>query len=298
MILPTLKQLEYLTALAGAGHFGRAAAVANVTQSTLSAGIAELERLLGVQLVERGARSIRFTPAGEAVLARAHRVLREAEELTAAAKASAKPLSGPLRLGVIPTIAPFLLPRVLPKLRAAYPDLKLYLREETSAAACQALTRGQLDAVLLALPYACGGVDVEPLFDDAFQVAFSEGALDGPPPFVRPDDLAPESLLLLEDGHCLRDQALAACGRPELRADASIVGTSLHTLIQMVDGGLGLTLVPQMAIDAGVLAGTRVQVRPLAAKNAKRVIALIWRSSSPRAAEFRMLAQVLRDVGR
>lgn len=297
MILPTLKQLEYLTALHEIGHFGRAAARMNVTQSTLSAGIAELERLLDVMLVERGPRAIRFTPAGEAVVARAHRVLREAEELAAVAKATAKPLSGPLRLGVIPTIAPFLLPKALPRLRAEYPDLKLYLREETSAAACAALARGALDAVLLALPYPCGDVEQALLFEDPFYVAFAEGALDGVAGgAVPPDALPPESLLLLEDGHCLRDQALAACGRPELKADAAVLGTSLHTLVQMVDNRLGMTLVPKMALDAGVLTGTAVLARPLAAANAKRDVALIWRASSPRGPEFRMLADALRGL--
>lgn len=298
MILPTIKQLEYLAALQRHGHFGRAAEAQNVTQSTLSAGIAELERLIGATLVERSSRTLRFTPAGEAVAIRANRVLREAEELAATARAASAPLTGPLRLGVIPTIAPFLLPRALPGLRAAHPELKLYLREETSAAACAALARGQLDAVLLALPFPCGEVETEILFDDPFSVAFAEGSMDGPPPSVRPDALVPESLLLLEDGHCLRDQALAACGRPELRADATVLGTSLHTLVQMVANRLGMTLVPQMALDAGVLSGTDVIARPLDAPGAYRTIALIWRLSSPRGEEFRMLAAALKAVGR
>jgi LysR family hydrogen peroxide-inducible transcriptional activator len=293
MILPTLKQLEYLVALAEARHFGRAAVTMHVTQSTLSAGIAELERLLGVTLVERGRRIV-LTPVGERMAARARRVLGEAEGLVETARADGQPLVGALRLGVIPTIAPYLLPRVLPGVRAAYPELKLYLREEMSAPLCDALARGALDAVLLALPWACGDVATAELFDDPFYVAFAEGELDGPPPAVAPDALMPDRLLLLEGGHCLRGQALAACGQPELRADPSVLGTSLGTLVQMVDNRLGLTLLPRMALDAGILAGTRVLARPLAAPNPSRRIALVWRASSPRGHEFTLLADMLR----
>ena len=294
MIMPTLKQLEYLVALADARHFGRAAAAVHVTQSTLSAGIAELERLLGTTLVERGRRIV-LTPVGDRVAVRARTVLTQVEGLVATAQAGARPLAGRLRLGVIPTIAPFLLPRALPGLRARYPDLKLYLREETSAPLCDALAKGALDAVLLALPWTCGDVATAALFDDAFYVAFREGDLDGPPPSVAPDALQPDRLLLLEDGHCLRGQALAACGRPELRADPDVLGTSLGTLVQMVANGLGMTLLPRMAIDAGLLAGTGVLARPLAAAQPWRSIALVWRASSPRADEFALLADALRS---
>jgi len=221
-------------------------------------------------------------------------VLTQAEGLVEAAHAGARPLAGALRLGVIPTIAPFLLPRALPGLRAQYPELRLYLREETSAPLCEALAKGALDAVLLALPWACGDVATARLFDDAFYVAFNEGDLDGPPPTVAPDALLPDRLLLLEDGHCLRGQALAACGRPELRADPDVRGTSLGTLVQMVANGLGMTLLPRMAIDAGILTGTRVLARPLAAPDPSRTIALVWRSSSPRGEEFALLADALR----
>ena len=287
--LPTLKQLQYLTALHQTGHFGRAAAASFVTQSTLSAGLRELETLLGVTLVERTRRVVRFTPLGERVVAKAYTVLREADELAELARAAAKPLGGELRLGVIPTIAPFLLPRLLPGLRAAYPDLKLFLREEQSGAACEALARGQLDAVLLALPWACGEVATKRLFDDPFHLAFHPDDYPHPPATVRPASIDASRLLLLEDGHCLKDHALAACGRPDLRADAAILGTSLHTLVQMVANRLGLTLVPQMALDAGILLNTAVVARPVGGDHASREIALAWRASSPRAAEFELL---------
>src|ERR687889_321669 len=173
--LPTLKQLQYLVALQDHGHFGRAAEACFVTQSTLSAGLRELESLIGVTLVERTKRVVRFTPLGLRIAGKAQGILREAEELADMARAAGKPLSGELRMGVIPTIAPFLLPSLLPKLRRDWPDLKLYLREETSQAACDALQRGQLDCVLLALPYGCGEVASVALFDDPLLIAFPRG---------------------------------------------------------------------------------------------------------------------------
>jgi LysR family transcriptional regulator, hydrogen peroxide-inducible genes activator len=294
--LPTLKQLQYLVALKDQGHFGRAAESCFVTQSTLSAGLREIESLIGVTLVERTRRVVRFTPLGLRIAEKARRILREAEELADMARAAGKPLSGELRMGVIPTIAPFLLPSLLPKLRAAYPDLKLYLREETSQAACDSLHRGQLDCVLLALPYACGEVDSAELFEDRLFVAFPPGMSQEPPAVVHPDSFDEEKLLLLEDGHCLKDHALAACNRPGLRAEAAMLGTSLHTLVQMVDNGLGLTMVPAMAIDAGILRGTGVIARPLESEYAARRIALIWRKSSPREKEFQLLADALKSV--
>lgn len=293
MILPTLKQLQYLVALHQHGHFGRAADACFVTQSTLSSGLRELETLLGVTLVERTRRVVRFTPLGERVVAKAHIVLHEAEALAEAVRASAKPLSGELRLGVIPTIAPFLLPRILPTLRCEYPDLKLYLREETSGMACEALARGTLDCVLLALPYACGDITKALLFEDPFLVAFHRDEPIEGEPAIPPESIDEARLLLLEDGHCLKDQVLSACNRPELRAEAAILGTSLHTLVQMVDNRLGVTLLPKMALDAGILNGTQVIARPLEAKHAYRDIALVWRTSSPRGEEFRLLAQAL-----
>jgi LysR family hydrogen peroxide-inducible transcriptional activator len=292
---PTIKQLQYLVALREHGHFGKAADACYVTQSTLSAGLRELETLLGVVLVERTRRVVRFTALGEKVADKAVRVLREAEELASIARAEGQPLHGELRLGVIPTIAPFLLPAMLPRLRKEWPSLKLYLREETSQAACEALHRGQLDCVLLALPYACGDVESAPLFEDPLFVAFPRGEAPGGRE-IEVDSIDENRMLLLEDGHCLKDHALSACNRPELRAHAAMMGTSLHTLVQMVDNGLGLTFVPGMAIDAGILEGTGVDARPLRSTHNTRRIALIWRRSSPRESEFRLLADSLRKI--
>jgi LysR family transcriptional regulator, hydrogen peroxide-inducible genes activator len=293
--LPTIKQLQYLVALRQHGHFGKAAEACFVTQSTLSAGLRELENLLGVVLVERTRRVVRFTPLGQRIAEKALRVLRETEDLTDMARAEGKPLHGDLRLGVIPTIAPFLLPAMLPRLREQWPNLKLFLREETSPSACEALQRGQLDCVLLALPYACGDVDKAPLFDDRLFVAFPRGEAPEEAT-IDPASIDENRLLMLEDGHCLKDHALSACNRPELRAEAAMLGTSLHTLVQMVDNGLGLTFVPAMAIDAGILDGTRVDARPLKSDHGFRRVALIWRRSSPREEEFHLLAETLRKI--
>ena len=294
--LPTIKQLQYLVALHRTRHFGKAAEACYVTQSTLSAGLRELETLLGVTLVERNRRVVRFTPLGDAVVQRAWRLLAEADLIAELARAAGKPLASELRLGVIPTIAPFLLPSLLPKLRAQWPELKLFLREEQSGPACEALSRGQLDCLLLALPYNCGEIEAEPLFDDPIRFAFHPDDLPNPPPMVAPDGIDEARLLLLEDGHCLKDHALAACSRATFRPDQTVLGTSLHTLVQMVENRIGMTLLPQMAIDAGILANTSIQTRPLASADARRTIALAWRPSSPRAEEYRLFAQALKEA--
>jgi LysR family hydrogen peroxide-inducible transcriptional activator len=290
--LPTLKQLQYLVALRDHGHFGRAADACFVTQSTLSAGLRDLESLIGVTLVERTRRVVRFTPAGEGIAGKARRVLREAEELGDLARAAGRPLTGEMRMSVIPTIAPFMLPRILPRLRAEYPDLRLFLREEPSGPACEALHNGRADCVLLALPFACGEVASAPLFDDRLFVAFQPTGTE-PPTAIAAADIDETRLLLLEDGHCLKDHALSACNRPELRAEATMLGTSLHTVVQMVDNGLGVTILPEMALKAGILDHTSLIARPLAAEEAVRHVALVWRRHSPREADFLLLAALL-----
>jgi len=292
--LPTIKQLQYLVALHEHKHFGRAAEASFVSQSTLSAGIRELESLLGVVLVERSRRVVRFTSLGEQVVAKANRLLREAEELSDLVQAAGKPLSGQLRMSVIPTIAPFVLPRLLPRLKNERPDLKLMLREETSADAIESLQHGRSDCVLLALPFDTGDVEIEHIANDRLYVAFPKDDPRDPPASIPPDMIDQGRLLLLEDGHCLRDHALAACNRSELRASASMIGTSLHTLVQMVDNDLGLTMLPEMAVEAGILNGTQVVARPVKGDTAKREIVLAWRTNSPREADFRLLAEELR----
>ena len=294
--LPTLKQLQYLVALKDAGHFGRAAEACFVTQSTLSAGLRELETLIGVTLVERTRRVVRFTPLGDRIADKARRVLREAEELGDIARAAGRPLSGEMRMSVIPTIEPFMLPHILPRLRRDYPDLKLFLREEPSGAACEGLHNGRTDCVLLALPFACGDVASHPLFDDRLFVAYQPQDMPSDPPTIPAALIDETRLLLLEDGHCLKDHALSACNRPELRAEATMLVTSLHTIVQMVDSGLGMTMLPEMALKAGILDHTGIIARPLDAENAVRRIALVWRRASPREKDFQLLAEALAEA--
>lgn len=293
--MPSLRQLSYLLALHEHGHFGRAAAACFVTQSTLSVGIAELERLLGADLVERTRRSVHFTAVGEEVVARARGVVRSAEDLLATARGARAPLVGALRLAVIPTVAPFLLPRILPAVASAWPRLKLIVREILTGAACEALARGSLDCVLLALPVECGEVESCPILTDRLLLASAEGAADVVLPL---DELDAARLLLLEDGHCLKDHALAACDLAASAPEAPLVASTLHTLVRLVDAGLGFTLLPEMAVAAGMLDGTRVRVRAVDGLTAEREVALVWRSSHPRAVDFRLLADTIRGAVR
>lgn len=294
--LPTLKQLRYLTALAEAGHFGRAAEACHVGQSTLSAGIRELEDVLGAGLVDRTSRKVVFTPLGEATVKRARTILELAEDLAQAAHAAAEPLSGPLRLGVIPTIGPFLLPGLLPKLRQLYPRLQLYLQEDLTHRLVADLDSGRLDLALLALPCDCGAAATRPLFRDPFHlVCRADHPLAGAARIL-PEQLGREPLLLLADGHCLRDQALAACRLPQGPARQEVEATSLLTLVQMADNGLGLTLVPEMALKAGILGGTDLVARPLAGEDGARIIGLAWRKGTRRAGEFELLAAAIVEI--
>jgi len=299
MILPSPQQLRYLTALADHGHFGRAAAACAVTQSTLSAGILALERQLDTALIERGAtkRPV-FTSIGLEVMGRARVALAALEAVAETATAARDPLTGPLRLGVIPTIGPFLLPRLMPALRAAFPRLKLYLREDMTERLMAQLDHGKLDLLLLALPCDCAAAEIEPIAADPFLLALPEAHRLAAQPQVPIGALAGERILLLEEGHCLRDQAQEACGLPRQISTEGFAATSLHTLVQMVANGLGLTLLPRLAVEGGVLGGTGLVVRPLAPDaNGEampaRMLALAWRPRSPRAAEFRALAPAI-----
>jgi LysR family hydrogen peroxide-inducible transcriptional activator len=258
MNLPSSQQLRYLVALADQGHFGRAAATCAVTQSTLSAGILALERQLDAPLIERGAtRRPVFTAIGMEVVARARLALAALEEVSEAAAAARDPLSGPLRLGVIPTIGPFLLPRLMPALRAAFPRLKLFLREEMTERLMLQLDQGKLDLLLLALPCDCAAAEQVAIAADPFVLALPAQHRLAAQPVVALEALAAERVLLLEDGHCLRAQAQEACGLPRgLAAGDGFAATSLHTLVQMAAGGLGLALLPRLAVEGGVLAGT------------------------------------------
>ncbi len=291
--LPTLTQLRHLLSLEEHRHFGRAAAACFVTQSTLSASIKELEVTLGQQIMERGKRRVLPTPIGEAVIARARNIINDTEDLVDLVKADRLGLSGPLRLGVIPTISPFLLPRVLPELRKTYPDLRLYLEEAQTASLIRLLRQGDLDLILMAFPYDCIGLHVWEFALDSLWVVLPEGHPLTKLERVQTSDVVGEELMLLRDGHCLRDHVLSSFSNQDVKTIS--YATSLSTLVQMVANGLGITLLPKMALDGGLLAGTRLQSRPLDGSGGERRIGICWRPSSPRASDFRILGGFFRD---
>jgi len=296
-MLPTLRQLQYLKLLVEQGSFGRAAEAAHVTQPTLSAGIQELERTLGAPVVERARSGVILTPVGEEALRRACTILNEAEELVEAAKSASQPLTGRFRLGVIPTVAPFLLPKALPLLRERFPKLRLFLREDLTHRLIASLRAGQLDAALIALPYDLTGLQYAHVADDELMAAVPANDRLAAEDRVSPEDMEKEGLILLEDGHCLREHALAACGlRPPKAAAGEEVfaATSLPTLVQMVGSGLGVTFLPSMAVQAGLADAAPVTVRPIKAEHPSREIVVAWRAGSSRAAEGRLLAETLR----
>ncbi len=291
--LPTPQQLRYLVTLAETGHFSRAASACAVSQSTLSAGILALERQLDAQILDRNAaKHAVFTPLGLELVARARAALAALTAVAEAADAARAPMSGPLRLGIIPTIGPFLLPRLMPALRQGFPALKLFLREDQTERLVEQLTDGHLDILLLAEPCICADLQTFPLASDEFLAALPPGHVLAARARVSVADLATEQFLLLEDGHCLRDQVLAVCGTGQGRAQR-FAATSLHTLIQMVAGGLGVTLLPRLAVEAGLTEGTDVEMRPLEGAGGWRTLSLAWREGSPRAAEYRALAPVI-----
>ena len=288
--LPSLQQLRFLSALAEHKHFGRAAAACAVTQSTLSAGLQELEERLGVSLVERSRRHVLLTPLGEEIVARGRRLLRDAEDLAEAARGGQEPLSGPLRLGVIPTIGGYFIPGIMPGLAQAFPKLKLYLREEQTALILDKTEKGQLDLALIALPYDTGDLETMALGRDRILVALPERHSLAAAKRVERADLAGEALLLMEDGHCLRSHALEACRLAGPDRNEVFQGTSLRTLLQMTAGGIGITLVPEMAVPAEITGTPGLVARPLEGEPSRQ-IALAWRRSSARKAEFRTLGR-------
>lgn len=296
MHLPTLRQLQFLDALAREGSFSRAAEACHVTQPTLSAAIKELEALLDVQLVEREARGASLTRAGEEVAKRARTVLSETQDLVAAAHEAGRPLCGTFRLGAIPTIAPYVLPAILPGLRRDYPRLRLVLREETTDRILEDLRARRLDAALIALPWETPGIETEIIAEDEFLFIAPEGHELAIKAELAPGDLAGTEVLLLEDGHCLREHALEVCTLPARPNSAEVSATSLQTLVHMVAGGLGVSLVPKLAADSGLAAGTGVAVRAFDRPLMGRAIGMAWRTGSPRAEEARLIADRVRKA--
>lgn len=292
MKLPTIKQLRYFVALTETQHFGRAAEACFVSQSAFSNAIQELESLLEVQLVDRTNRSVTITAMGQQLATQARLCLRDVESLVEMARGQREPLTGELHLGVIPTIAPFLLPAALPKLRHKYPKLELYLHEDQSQRIYDRLMDGELDVLLLALPYDMRGVDIMPLFKDRFALAYRHGTKRVDPDNYRFSRLDADSILLLEDGHCLRDHALAACKIRNTQKVRRIGASSILTLVEMVDADLGITFLPELARNSLILKNTRVRMKPLE-ENSYRTIGLAWRKGTDREEEFRMLGEFL-----
>ena len=295
-LLPSIRQLQYLVAVVDLRHFGKAAERCFVTQSTLSAGLKDLEQALQATLVERTQRKVLPTPLGEVIARQAREVLAGAEAIVDTARSGGAPLHTALRLGVIPTIGPFVLPRVLKGLRKAYPDLKLFLREEQTVALLERLRAGELEAALIALPYDVSDCEVIELGSDPLWLV-------APPnhPLILKDcdsvavsDLFPRELLLLEDGHCLREHALAACHMHQARRNEGYQATSLYSLIEMVANGLGVTFIPEIALSAGLVRDADVAVKPLTDGSPIRRLGLVWRRSYHRPDDLAALGAYLK----
>jgi len=292
--LPTIKQLRYLIAISETLNFTRAAEVCFVGQSTLSAGLKELEDSLGVQLVERDKHSVSLTPIGQGVVERAQRLIVQADDLVDFVEGSAGMMMGIIKLGVIPTIAPFLLPLFLPKMREQFPDFKIVLREDLTANLIDKLNRHELDFALIALPYDTKGFLMKELFNDEFWLIGKEDDPSLKNKEIQLTNRLTDRILLLEEGNCLRDHTLAACKKTEIASQNGIEATSLLTLVQMVEYGLGMALIPEMAIKSGLLKNTHLIARPLTVPAPNRKIALIARSSTARIKEFNALVKVIK----
>ncbi len=292
----TLQELKYLVALADHGHFGRAAESCFITQSTLSTQIKKLEDFLGVTLFDRSLKRVAPTPIGREILQAARRIVEESERIKELARHAQDPMARTIHLGVIPTLGPYYLPHALTLVHRKYPGLRLLLREEMTQQILERLNAGTLDAGLLALPVADDGLRVEPLFYEPFFAALPAGHPLAKRDVLKVNDIMAEKLLLLDEGHCLRDQALDVCGggsrgREEVRA------TSLETLRQMVGLGLGLTLLPALAVDAAPRASKKaVEIRPFRAPPPGRTIGLVWRRRAPFPETFERLALLLKSA--
>jgi LysR family hydrogen peroxide-inducible transcriptional activator len=290
-----LKDLRYLVAVADLRHFGRAAARCFVSQPTLSAQLKKLEQSLGVQLIERAPNNVSLTAAGEEIVARARRIIEASDEVVTLARTQRDPLAGRLRLALLPTIGPYLLPRIAPLIRRALPRLELRLYEFQTAAMLEKLHGGELDLGILALPVELAGLETRELYREPFLVALPERHALAAQPTVRVADLKGESLLLLEDGHCLRDQALEVCSRAGVREQQDFRATSLETLRQMVATGAGVTLLPELAGRGAYRSARGVVLRPFARPAPVRHVGAVWRKSSARRAAIDALCTLIAE---
>jgi LysR family hydrogen peroxide-inducible transcriptional activator len=290
--LPTTKQLRYFVALEKHQHFAKAAQACFISQPAFSVAIKELELLLDIQLVDRTNKSVTITNIGKEVATQARLVLRDIEGLVDITQINKEVLSGQLKLGAIPTIAPFLLPKILPKLRKKYPDLKLFLYEDLTERIYQRLMDGELDVILIALPYELRSTEVMKLFRDKFYLATKKGSklLNSSSQDI--EQLPQNSVLLLEDGHCLRDHALSACKIRNINKVSDITASSMLTLVQMVASDLGITYLPEIAIDSYLLKNTQIQTYPMK-ESIFREVGLVWRKGSHRTVDFKALGNFI-----
>jgi LysR family hydrogen peroxide-inducible transcriptional activator len=280
----TLSELRYLVAVADLRHFGHAAERCHITQSTLSTQLRKLEDFLGITLFERTSRAVTVTPIGESIVIRARRIIEEVDQISDLARQSEGLLSSALKIGIIPTLSPYLLPLFLEALHRTHPQLHLVLREDLTANLIDALAAYEVDVLLLALPAEVHGLHALPLFDEPFWVAFPAGDPLGDLSVVTEHDLAGRKLLLLAEGHCLREQALAVCGQHSRKNRSSpdvLRASSLETICAMVAAGLGCTLLPALAVPVLAANGSGVTARPFQASGAHRGIGLLWRTAFP-----------------
>jgi LysR family hydrogen peroxide-inducible transcriptional activator len=290
---PTLRQLEYFLAVAEQLSFRKAAECSHVSQPALSAQIAQLESKLGLQLFERDPRGVRLTAAGGALAPAAREALAGTEAFVQLASSLGAPLTGPLRVGVIPTVGPYLLPRVLPAVRRAHPELRVFLREDMTDCLLDELAAGDLDLLLLAIDLDLGPVETLPLFSDPFVLATSAADPLGSHPEASLADFEGREVLLLDEGHCLRDQTLPLCEAGGAEERGGFRASSLPTIAQMVASGLGVTLLPELAVERELAAAPDLRVVPFGADGPSRSVGLAWRRNSPRAEEFRTLGATL-----
>jgi len=297
--MPTAKQLRFLIALDEWQHFGRAAAACHISQSAFSIAIKELETKLNVHLVDRTNRTVAFTDIGSDIVEHARLCINDINTLVNIAESRQEPLNGRLSLGIIPTIAPFLLPSILPEIRKRFPKLELYLREDKTRVIHEQLLAGKLDLILVALPFDMKNVVKMPLYDDPFLFACCHETrwLDDKRDDIRIDTLSEESILLLDDGHCLRDHALQACKLHDTDQISRFAATSLQTLVQMVAADIGVTFIPAMAQDSLMLQGSKIELHAMPDESCRK-IGLAWRKGSSRNTEFAMLGELLQEMHR
>lgn len=293
----TLQELRYLVALADKGHFAHAAQACHVGQPTLSTQLRKLEEDLGVTLFERSQhQSLHATPIGDEIIERARLALDVVQQIRGLARRGRNPMDGPLRLGVIPTLGPYLIPHLLPALRRSFPQLRLYVREDVTARLLERLRQGRLDALLLATPVRGADVETMALFNETFVVALPKDHALAAKALVSPRDLAGETVLLLEEGHCMRDQVLAICGGTALDEHEELKATSVETLRQMTAAGVGCALLPRLAAvpGTGSILDGMLQIRPFAPPGPARKIGLAWRHSHPCARTVQSLGELIR----